>query len=168
MPKTYRISENEVKALRERMKECKKVRVYRRLEAVAMRGEGKSNEEIGPMTGFHPGWVSKLVSRFCNEGINALLEDGRNGGNNQNLTNEQEAKLLKEFEGAARDGQIITPGEIKKRYDEVLGRETKPSFIYSVLKRHGWRKVMPRSRHPKKASEEVIEASKKLTLGWRS
>ncbi|MDE7249890.1 MAG: winged helix-turn-helix domain-containing protein, partial [Lachnospiraceae bacterium] len=33
--------------------------------------------------------------------------------------------------------------------------------IYCVLKRHGWRKVMPRSRHPKKASEEVIETSKK-------
>jgi hypothetical protein len=31
------------------------------------------------------------------------------------------------------------------------------------LKRHGWRKVKPRPRHPGKASDEVIEASKKLT-----
>ena len=114
MLKTYRISEKEVKVLRERMKECKKVHVYRRMEAVAMRGEGKSNEEIGPMTGFHPDWVSKLVSRFYREGMNALLEDGRHGGNNQNLTNEEEAKLLKEFEGAASDGQIITPGGNQK------------------------------------------------------
>ncbi|MBR4040361.1 MAG: winged helix-turn-helix domain-containing protein [Clostridia bacterium] len=34
--------------------------------------------------------------------------------------------------------------------------------IYYVLHRHGWRKIMPRSRHPKKASEEAIEASKNL------
>ncbi len=33
-----------------------------------------------------------------------------------------------------------------------------------VLKRKGWRKVMPRSKHPKKASPEAIEASKKLKL----
>ena len=32
-----------------------------------------------------------------------------------------------------------------------------------VLHRQGWRKIMPRSRHPKKADEEVIATSKKLT-----
>ena len=31
-----------------------------------------------------------------------------------------------------------------------------------LLKRHGWRKVMPRSRHTKAASEEAREASKKI------
>ncbi|MGI6691142.1 MAG: winged helix-turn-helix domain-containing protein [Christensenellales bacterium] len=31
--------------------------------------------------------------------------------------------------------------------------------IYAVLERHGWRKVIPRPRHPKKASQEVVEAS---------
>ncbi|MCI8758540.1 MAG: winged helix-turn-helix domain-containing protein [Oscillospiraceae bacterium] len=39
--------------------------------------------------------------------------------------------------------------------------------IYCVLHRHGWRKVMPRSKHPKKASEDEIAASKKLTLPSR-
>ena len=28
------------------------------------------------------------------------------------------------------------------------------AYVSQVLHRHGWRKVMPRSRHPKKASEE--------------
>jgi len=156
----------ESKKLREAMKHCKEVTAYRRLEAVALRGEGKSNKEIGLLTGFHPDWVSKLVSRFYKEGIEALLEDGRQGGNHQNLTNEQEERLLKEFEETASAGQLITPADIKKR-DELLGRETKPTFIYAVLKRHGWRKVMPRSKHPKKASDEEIESSKKLTLKSR-
>jgi hypothetical protein len=80
------------------------------------------------------------------------------------MSNAQEEAILKEFNETAQLGRIITPSEIKKRYDEVLGRETKPTFIYAVLKRHGWRKVMPRSKHPNKASDEVIEASKKLTV----
>ena len=42
-----------------------------------------------------------------------------------------------------------------------IGHSIGTSQIYYVLHRHGWRKVMPRSRHPKKASEEVIETSKK-------
>jgi len=164
MPKTYHISEAESKMLRENMKGCKIVNAYRRMEAVALRGEGKTNEEIGLVTGFHSDWVSKLVSNFCNYGINALLTDGRCGGNHKNLTREQEEKILKEFEESASKGQLITPNEIKKRYDEAVGHETKPSFIYSVLKRHDWRKIMPRSKHPNKASDEVIATSKKLTM----
>jgi len=136
------------------------------MEAVAMRGEGKTNEEIGSLTGFHPDRVSKLVSRFCNDGIDSLQADGRCGGNHRNLTAEQEKEILKEFEESASKGQIITPNEIKEKYDEVLGRETKLTFIYSVLARHGWRKLMPRSKHPNKASDEAVEASKKLTIKY--
>ena len=47
-------------------------------------------------------------------------------------------------------------------YEQAVGHRTGGSQIYYVLRRHGWRKVMPRSKHPKKASEEVIETSKKL------
>jgi hypothetical protein len=36
-------------------------------------------------------------------------------------------------------------------------------MIYYLLHRHKWRKVMPRSRHEKKAGEEALEAYKKIT-----
>lgn len=36
--------------------------------------------------------------------------------------------------------------------------------IYILLERHGWRLVVPGGKRPKKASDEDIEASKKLTL----
>ena len=35
------------------------------------------------------------------------------------------------------------------------------NMIYFLLQRHKWRKVMPQSRHEKKASDEAIEAYKK-------
>jgi len=50
-------------------------------------------------------------------------------------------------------------------YAEELGRPAgSNSQIYYVLSRHGWRKVMPHSKHPNKASDGAIKASKKLTL----
>ena len=55
--------------------------------------------------------------------------------------------------------------EIEKAYQERVDHRIGHGQIYCVLNRHhGWRKIMPRSKHLKKASEEVIEASKKLTL----
>ncbi|MDO5379082.1 MAG: winged helix-turn-helix domain-containing protein, partial [Clostridia bacterium] len=51
--------------------------------------------------------------------------------------------------------------KIKAVLDEACGKDTGRVYVYNVLKRHGWRKKMPRSRHLKAADHE---ASKKLTL----
>ena len=79
------------------------------------------------------------------------------------MSYEEEAALLKPFEKKAEAGQMVEISEIKAAYQEAVGHPIGATQIYYVLHRHKWRKVMPRSRHPKKASEEVIEASKKLT-----
>ena len=79
------------------------------------------------------------------------------------MSYEEEAALLKPFEKKAEAGQMVEISEIKAAYQEAVGHPIGTSQIYYVLHRHKWRKVMPRSRHPKRASEEVIETSKKLT-----
>ena len=80
------------------------------------------------------------------------------------MTKEEEKAFLEKFREKAEKGQMISVKEIKEEYDKIVGHETKSSFIYVVLRRNGWRKIMPRSRHPKKASEEAINASKKLKV----
>ncbi len=77
---------------------------------------------------------------------------------------EEEAKLLEPFRQRASQGQLVEISEIKAVYEKAVGHTIGGTQIYYVLRRHGWRKVMPRSKHPKKASDEAIEASKKLTL----
>jgi hypothetical protein len=79
-----------------------------------------------------------------------------------NLSYDEEEKLLAEFEAKAESGQIIEVSDIKAAYQEKVGHTISSGQIYYVLKRHSWRKVKPRSRHPKKASPEVIETSKKI------
>jgi len=78
---------------------------------------------------------------------------------------EEEEALLMEFDKAAENGQIVETSDILRAYEEKLGRsfEKDHGRIYRVLERHDFRKVMPRSKHPKSASPEAVEASKKLT-----
>jgi len=168
MPKTYTITAENTKEIREAMRSKENLKYYRRLEAVALRGEGRDNDEAGAITGYHPKWVSALVSIYCNEGIAGLLQDGRKGGNNRNMTDEEEKVFLEGFEEAAKNGRIITIAEIAASYDELTGKERESkSTVYYLLHKHGWRVITPQRVHPGKASDEVIEASKKLTLNSR-
>jgi len=167
MPKTYRITDENSKELRRAMKDKNNSRFYAKLQAVALRGEGKDNEEIGPITGYHPAYVSQLVSKYCREGLAGLCRDGRKGGNHRNLTEEEEKAFLAGFEEAAKRGALTTTDEIAAAYDEVTGKEhTSKSTVYYLLHKHGWRMITPQSAHPGKATDEVIAASKKLTLSW--
>jgi transposase len=135
-----------------------------RLQAVALRGEGKDNHEISDITGYHHAWISHLVSIFCKEGIEGLCRSGRVGGNRRNMSEKEEKAFLLQFEETAKKGQIITIADIAAAYDEKTGKvRDSRSTVYYLLKKHGWRQITPQTAHPGKASKAEIEASKKLT-----
>ena len=84
------------------------------------------------------------------------------------MTEEEEKAFLAGFEEAAKNGELTTTAEIAAAYDEATGKEhASRSTIYYLLHKYGWRMISPQTEHPGKASEEVIETSKKLTLSWR-
>jgi transposase len=161
--KSYTITRENAAEIRKAMQKEKNKNLYRRMEAVALRGEGKSNDEVAEITKYNTKYVSQLVSLYANQGLSALAEEGRKGGNHRNISTKQEQAFLDRFRQEAEKGHIITPAEIKAAYDDLVGKETKNTFIYAVLRRNKWRAVMPRSQHPQKASDEEIESSKKLT-----
>ena len=97
-------------------------------------------------------------------GIDYFLKEQRRGGNRRKLTNKQEEEILNKFRPQAEKGKVIALAKIKAEYEKVRGEEVANSTFYDFLNRHDWRRVMPRGAHPKKASEEDIEASKKLTI----
>jgi transposase len=162
--KMYRISLEDSKKLREEMKRTKNVLAYRKMEAVAMRGEKHSNNEISKVTGFHPDMVGRFAKEYLEGGIAGLQFDGRKGGNHRNATDHEEEAFIAEFLEATQNGEMITVDEIAKAYDERFGKEHKSkSTVYYLLHKLGFRKIMPRSKHPNSATPEAIEASKKLT-----
>ena len=75
--------------------------------------------------------------------------------------------MLQKSREEAESGKIITVKEIEEAFDEACGKDTGGVYVYLVLKRHSWRKVMPRPKHPKAADSEACDASKKLNkMSW--
>ncbi len=162
MPKKYNIISEQIKEITEARKTIKDKTADRRLRAVQLRGEGLSDKEIAERLETTSNMISYWVRLYVKEGLKGLLPKKRKG-NHRNMTFQEEEEFLSQFKEKAKLGEIVEVSEIKKAYAEKIGFETKShGHIYEMLKRHGWRKVMPRSRHPKKASDEAIKASKKL------
>ncbi len=99
----------------------------------------KRNKDIAEMLEADPRMVRKWVRQFLQVGIEALVPTNK-GSRPPKLTYEEEEAFLNAFKEKAESVQI-----------------------YRVLHRHSRRKIKPRSRHPKKASPEAINASKKLS-----
>lgn len=144
-------------------KSNKNKRIEKRLQVLVMRAEGKTLAEIVEVTGFHRSHINNLIAMYRKQGLSAIV-DNHYAGNRRNMSFEEETALLEDFKKQAEAGQMVDIREIKAAYEEKVGHAVGGTQIYYVLKRHGWRKVMPRSKHPNKASEEVIAASKKLSF----
>ena len=162
MSKPYKITEEQQKEIAEARKENKNKNVERRLKAIALRAEGKTLREIGEQCGYHPSYISNILSAYNKSRSNYWKSLHRQSSD---MSYEEEEVLLEQFRKRAEAGEIVEVSEIKAAYEAALGRRIESrSLIYYILRRHGWRKVMPRSRHPKKASEEEVDSSKKLNL----
>jgi transposase len=167
MPKTHTITPEQGALAARARKKVRDKQADKRLWAVQLRGEGKKNKEIAELLETSTDVVSQWVSAFAAGGVEALLPKPRPGRPTQ-LTWEQEAELLNQFKERAAQGQMVEVSEIKAAYEALVGHTIGGTQIYYVLRRHGWRKLMPRSKHPNKATDEAINASKKLRLASRN
>lgn len=158
----YQLTAEQKAELEAAREQNKNKHVEKRLKALLLRCAGKSNEQIGELCEYHPSHISKLIAIYCKQGLAAIIEN-HHVGNRRNMSFAQEAEFLDTYKKQAEQGQIVEVSTIKADYERKVGHAIGGSQIYYVLRRHGWRKVMPRSKHPNKASDEAVEASKKLT-----
>ena len=121
---------------------------------------GLSLEEISKITEYSLSTVSHVISLYNKYGIEELAIK-KYGGNHRNMTTEEERAFLEPFRKQALEGELLEVSEIINAYSNKLNKTVSKSTVYDLLHRHDWRKVMPRSEHPKKASDEAIEAYKK-------
>ena len=165
MAKRHEISAEEVIEIEKARKKNTDKTIDKWLEELLLHASGKSRAEISTKTDFKKQYITELVGEYRREGLEEFAKK-QYSGNNRNMSYAEEEALLEPFKKAAEAGQIVEVSGIKATYEKAIGRSLEKchSQIYYVLARHGWRKVMPRSKHPDKASDEVIEASKKLTL----
>ena len=162
MAQVYKFSEKEIEEIVQARRENKNKRVEARLKALEMRARDINAREIAEATGFHSAYISQLAAKYKKGGIEAITGN-HYGGNRRNMSIEEEAAILAPFRERAAKGEMVEVREIEAAYQAAVDHPISVAQIYYVLHRHGWRKVMPRSRHPQKASDETIEASKKLS-----
>lgn len=156
----YHFGEEDIEMIQGARRENRDKNVERRLRALELKAEGHTGKEIAEITGYNPGYVSKLAAKYHAGGLPAITEN-HCGGNHRNMSYEEEAAFLEQFINDADGGRITDVSAIKAAYDEKIGHETGHGQIYYVLHRHGWTKKMPRSKHPKSADPEAVEVSKK-------
>ena len=139
-----------VERLAERLKKASTHAEYQRIQCVLIRATlGSSAAEIARLLGWSTATVHILHSRWAKEGDAVFELRGRGGRRHQYLSIEQEHALLSPFVQQAAAGGMLTVTEIQRAYEAQTGRQLAPSTIYRLLDRHGWRKVVPRPRHPK-------------------
>ena len=159
----YIFTEEDVAIIHKARQQNKDKNVERRLKAL----EGHTSKEIAEITEYNTCYISKLAAKYHTGGIEAITGN-HYGGNRRNMTYEEEAAFLAQFIDESDGGHITDVKTIKAVYDEKVGHETGHGQIYFVLHRHGWSKKLPRSKHPKSADPEAVEASKKLTTESQS
>ena len=161
MPFRFMITETQLKEIEAARKKNMNKNLERQLKVLVLHAKGSSRGEISSITGYNITSISRIVSLYMKKGLSFFIGNNYKG-NNRNLSYEEEYAVLSPYLEAAKAGQLVDINEIKLAYEEALGRPLKSKgHIYRVLKRHGWRKVMPRSKHPNKASDEEIASSKK-------
>ena len=153
---------DEIRRKFNKKRSAKNVFGYRRLQALFLYTKGMKNKEIAAICGFCEQYITDLVREYLEKGLENVLSDKRTT-NNRRMSFEEEADFLEQFRDIAEAGQIITVEGILSKFEEVTGKPSNTSTIYNLLKRHGWRKVKPRPRHPGAANEEEKNSSKKLT-----
>src|SRR4030067_138043 len=132
------------------LKRAKTKGEFQRVQCLWLRASlGLPADQVATAIGWHPGSVRKLQARYLREGEAVLKGTGRGGRYYQNLTLEEERRLLQEFLAQSEKGGILEVSRVQAAYEQVLGRKVPKSTIYRMLARHGWRKVVPRPRHPK-------------------
>ena len=155
------IDEDSMRELEARMKSAKTRADFQRYQSVWLRAKfGFTSTDIAVAVGLGIQAVKLYHYRYFNEGIDALTGSGRGGRRYSILAPETEDSLLEGFFKQAETGGILVVADIHREYEKIAGKEVALSTVYRMLDRHGWRKIVPRRRHPK-GNPEAIEEFKK-------
>lgn len=161
MRKPRPMPEDAKEQLYELLKQSKSKADFQRIQCLWLRAAlDLSASAIAVAVAWNENHVRRVQSEYFRKGSSALIGAGRGGRHKQNLTQEQENELLAPYFEKAESGGILVVSEIKADYEKEFGSKVPKSTVYRMLKRHGWRKLAPRSKHPKSDKSKQEEFKK--------
>src|ERR1035437_9076738 len=129
---------------------------------------GATLEQTATVLGVGRATVARLQVAF-RKNTTASPTPARNwGGRRQSLlTPQEERAFLKPWLESAAAGHLVVVSPIRAALAQRLGKPVKPSVVYRLLARHGWRKVAADTRHPKSKPEGQEEGKKNSPKCWK-
>jgi len=120
-------------------------------------------KEIALLVGLSEQSVHQIIASYNKFGPAGIEVKGRGQGQRAYMSYEEENDFLNNFAGLASSGELSTAEQIKDALEKRLGHKVHRSTVYRLLKRHGWRKIVPRPRNTKSAPE-LQDAFKKTLI----
>jgi transposase len=156
-----------VEQVKEQLKEAKDVVQYKRWLIVynALIAPRRASE-IAELLAVSIDSVHQIIVRYNREGPQALETQRAGGRSHSTLSLSEEQAFLAPFFERAQTGELATIQEIHQAFEAHVGKSVHETTIYRLLDRHGWRKLMPRPRHPK--SDPQAQEHFKKTIRRRS
>ena len=153
--------------MRERMIASKGREQYQRWQSIFLTSKGLQSDVVAEYVGTTKGTVHQWVYQYNHHGPDGLTLQGRGGRRYGFLSLEAEAELLDDLRPIAEKGRIMTASAVKEQLEEKLAKKVSEDYLYDLLHRHGWRKVMPRPQHPKANKEQQEEFKKNFRSWWQ-
>jgi len=155
-------TEEVLEALLREQKKVKNIKEWRQMEAIWLREKlHMSGPQVAEILRYRLQTVHLLWHQWLDRGITIFTEKRPPGGrNNAYLTLEEERTFLRPFAKRAPSGGIVETARIKEAFEAHVGERVPKSTIYRLLRRHGWRKITPRKKHPKSDPEKQEEIKK--------
>ena len=148
------------------MQEASDSITYKRAQSVYLRSEfDYCPKEISRIVGLSQDRIRHIHSYYKKYGEEFIYCGKRGGRNNSNLTPDEEREFLKKYESISLDGNMITATSIHSDLENFLSKAIHKSGIYKMLKRNGWRKVLPRPQNPNH-DQKAIDTFKKTSSYW--
>ena len=139
---------------------------YKRAQSIYLRSEYNYNpSDISKVTGLSISRINDIHSLYKKYGEEFIYCGKRGGRNNANMKLEDEKDFLEQYESDSLSGSIVTASRIHQDLENFLSKSLHKSGIYKMLKRNGWRKIMPRPQNPEH-DQEAIDDFKKTSPHW--
>jgi transposase len=129
---------------------------------------GATLEQTATVLGVGRATVARLQTTFRKQKSESAKPSHNWGGRRQSLlTQEEERTFLTPWLESASTGNLVVVSPIRAALAQRLGQPVKPSVVYRLLARHGWRKVAPDTRHPKSKPEVQEDWKKNFRKCWK-
>ncbi len=153
--------------LREKMLGTKERSQFQRWQAIYLLDKGLTPKVVADYVGVATGTIHQWVFQYNHRGPDTLILQGRGGRRYGLMSPQEEETTLFGLREVAEKGQIGGAFAIRKHVERKLGRKVSKDYLYDLLHRHGWRKVVPRPAHPKADREQQEEFKKNFPKRWK-